>query len=643
MSKLRLHTKRKWKKATRPLNFILGLITAMSLVLIFGTLTLLSIAQPYKQSQDIRHQAYETNNCDNIFEIPVSECQALEKIYQSTGGSNWRVARGETAWFSNNLPCSWTGIKCNNNDPRLDIVRNRHIIAIGLTDRNLTGQLPRVFTQLPLLDAIDANQNQLTGGLNSLDLLQHPTLKYINLSNNQISGTLNQQFHTNQKLHTLKFANNRLMGQLPSSLGLIESLRVIDFSNNSLAGIIPTSYQNLPLETLLASGNTLCLPKSMHVWYQKIIQTDSLPICDDQPIATPTNIIGTRFTPTPTNTPIPQSTLTPSPTSPKAVVSPTPSSPSKSTKSECNQSCETNNDCANNLRCTTVSGARICRLATNTNDQYCGNPPDRGLNFTCNQYCSDNSECADGLLCWYNRCRQPENVTSLSCLPPASELRAQMDRSCNTSCSSNRDCSLNLRCYQGACRLATYPQSSNCRAPSSTTNHSNDGSTPSKPTPPAKGENLPTPTSNSASIEAELTDDLDATSSALVTPIISPTPTFNPGLVLSPTLAPSQDETAGDTMIGIISTWFQQFFRSVTSSRLPLYLLAGLGIIFLILGLITGRKSKSVDKRFSTPKNPDQAPSNVSQGADGMMNKIQQKGILIPQANQANRTQDDNQ
>lgn len=43
------------------------------------------------------------------------------------------------------------------------------------------------------------------------------------------------------------------------------------------------------------------------------------------------------------------------------------------------------------------------------------NVGDGGIHRSCNQYCADKNECAAGLSCYYNKCRNPLNVTSESC------------------------------------------------------------------------------------------------------------------------------------------------------------------------------------------------------------------------------------
>lgn len=606
---------------------LLGIVTVASSVVVFGVLALLLVAKPQQQQQDIRQEAFQTDPCATITAIPSTECRALYQLYQSTGGPNWRVARDEIAWFSNSEPCTWYGIKCSDSGIT-DNYEQRRIVDIALADRNLVGQLPRVFLSLPILQALNVSDNQLTGSLQDTDVLLHLNLTSLNVANNQLGGSILHQFYSNQKFYELKLNNNSFTGTLPESLGLVQSLRILDVRNSRLSGAIPLAYSNLPLTTLLSAGSDVCLPSGLATWYGRVVTTDGMPSCDAPVGATATPTASPSPSRTPTPTIIGSATATPTPTR----------TPTPVTGAQCNQGCSSNNDCATNLRCVNIDGGNRCRLASNPTDQYCGNPPDQGLNFSCNQYCSDASECADGLACWFNRCRHPENVTSLSCVPPAAELRTLMDQNCNTRCSSNRDCAVNLRCYQGYCRLATYPQSTNCRAlPAPTRPAGSAGTT----APPKGATTAPLPTSSispSATSSATLSrtptptrvattpDETDTQPSEAPTPTTSVTADLSP----APSTPPPSDETASDTVLGIILGWIQQAPSTILQSRILLYILAGAGLVLLILGFLTGRKSKNQANRFAqpTPVSKSGVPAaQTTQPSQTMMAKLQQKGV----------------
>lgn len=500
----------------RPRHFLLNLITILSFTLLLGTLALIVISKPQEKTQELHPQAIDITLCDRVSEIPRYECLALERFFRASGGPNWRVERGEQAWFTTSTPCAWFGIKCSPvYTDNLDPVRS--VIALGLSQRRLVGQLNESFADLPRLEALDLSGNQFTGNLQTSRLLAHPQLRHLNLGQNQLTGTLDYPFTTNQPLRDLLLDHNNLTGALPANLALLSSLQELDLRATKLSGALPKQLERLSLDKLLTAESELCLPSELTAWYQKIRERDGLRACTSPP------------PPTATATPSPSPTASHSPT-----LTPTPTSPSSSKTP----------------------------LAS------------------CNLYCADSSECRSGLSCWYNRCRHPENITSLTCLPPAAALREQMNQSCNTPCNSNRDCSLNLRCYQGACRLANNPTEPRCQAPSQTKGQAPTPSAPARhslqPSQPAKGESLtPTPS------DALATESAQQTPSPSITPHQS-SPTPLPSLLPSPKPSTPASET---NVIGNI-------WRAFVGSKFVLYLLAGLGLIFLFLGFVTGKRDQ---------------------------------------------------
>ena len=57
--------------------------------------------------EDVASPDTPTEFCDGVTEIPVSECQALEALYYSTGGDGWT---NKTNWLVTNTPSNWVGV-----------------------------------------------------------------------------------------------------------------------------------------------------------------------------------------------------------------------------------------------------------------------------------------------------------------------------------------------------------------------------------------------------------------------------------------------------------------------------------------------------------------------------------------------------
>ncbi len=128
----------------------------------------------------------------------------------------------------------------------------------------------------------------------------------------------------------------------------------------------------------------------------------------------------------------------------------------------CNNTCVSNAECGINQRCFDTGTDKRCRLVTNVSSTTCAGPEQQSANRTCNEYCADSRECAAGYACWYNLCRHPLAVESVSCAAPTAAQEQVLRAACNSACSSNDDCTTNLRCFSGSCRLATNPSSTSC-------------------------------------------------------------------------------------------------------------------------------------------------------------------------------------
>ena len=68
-----------------------------------------SPAKPLLTDQNFTVTASATD-CAAVAQIPVSECEALEALYNSTNGASWTT---NTNWLLTNTPCSWYGVTCS--------------------------------------------------------------------------------------------------------------------------------------------------------------------------------------------------------------------------------------------------------------------------------------------------------------------------------------------------------------------------------------------------------------------------------------------------------------------------------------------------------------------------------------------------
>ncbi|XP_071697667.1 uncharacterized protein [Rutidosis leptorrhynchoides] len=151
---------------------------------------------------------------------------------------------------------------------RLDLYSNRleglipsnlgnchSLLELRLYDNKLCGKIPVSVFQLPSLSkTLDLSQNQLFGSIpiqvGYLELLDHMDLSYNNLSGNipdGIGGCTGLTF--------ISFRGNVLQGSIPPSLTSLKGLVVLDISQNNLSGQITQFSQQLSLKFINLSFN----------------------------------------------------------------------------------------------------------------------------------------------------------------------------------------------------------------------------------------------------------------------------------------------------------------------------------------------------------------------------------------------------
>ncbi|KAK9051260.1 hypothetical protein SSX86_027887 [Deinandra increscens subsp. villosa] len=159
-------------------------------------------------------------------------------------------------------------------------ITSRQLSTVNLAGCNLKGSLP-FFTKPDSLTSIDLSDNHFIGGISGL-FQKLSSLQNAKLSNNQLKGNLSEiklpsglallDLHSNQLsgllsgllvstgrfLETVDLSNNQIMGTIPSTISKLVELKKLDVSRNHITGTIPPSLGNLSkLEWLDISINSI--------------------------------------------------------------------------------------------------------------------------------------------------------------------------------------------------------------------------------------------------------------------------------------------------------------------------------------------------------------------------------------------------
>jgi Leucine rich repeat N-terminal domain len=210
--------------------------------------------------------------------IPTGERDFLLALYSSTNGANWTNKSGWSA--ATDPECTWFGVVCN--------AGNANVTRINLSGNNLVGTLPSTLNNLTQLEVFSASNNSLSGPIPSLAGLSN--LQTLSLSTNALSGSI-PSFAGLTALRDVGLHNNQLTGPLPALSGSTQ-LNFVTAYNNGLSGTIPSLSGLTNLQYFYVDRNqfTGAIPSlsgltKLEVFYvQQNLLTGSLPSLSGLPM-----------------------------------------------------------------------------------------------------------------------------------------------------------------------------------------------------------------------------------------------------------------------------------------------------------------------------------------------------------------------
>eukprot|EP01117_Protostelium_nocturnum_P015084 TRINITY_DN5805_c0_g1_i1.p1 TRINITY_DN5805_c0_g1~~TRINITY_DN5805_c0_g1_i1.p1 ORF type:complete len:787 (-),score=221.18 TRINITY_DN5805_c0_g1_i1:77-2347(-) len=196
----------------------------------------------------------------NFTDIP-EQLNALTSIFDTLGGIGW--IRSDN-WNSSTSICTWYGVSCvfldgnQLGDPsqysNSSIQFTSSVISINLSHNNLVGTLNIDFTSFPLIALIDFSFNSLNGFQVELGNQNNRSFESLKLNGNPLEGNVPDLFSNLPNLKTLDISHTNLSGSLPNSLFGLNSLLSLNVSFTKLS-VTLASFSSLSNLVELAASN----------------------------------------------------------------------------------------------------------------------------------------------------------------------------------------------------------------------------------------------------------------------------------------------------------------------------------------------------------------------------------------------------
>ncbi|KAF1332512.1 Lrr-gtpase of the roco family, partial [Globisporangium splendens] len=178
--------------------------------------------------------------------IPHDELHALLEFYDAMGGDRWRR---RDAWKQPTIDVeSWYGV---------DVMMG-HVVAIELPANELCGRIPDSIVRLTFLRVLDLSKNRLHGGeICEIPecLGRMPGLRRLDLSCNDITGSIPTEIGRLQQLRTLQLQHNNLTGEIPESICDLKKLHKLSLRGNCMSGPIPSDIGRMTSLVFLSLRN----------------------------------------------------------------------------------------------------------------------------------------------------------------------------------------------------------------------------------------------------------------------------------------------------------------------------------------------------------------------------------------------------
>ncbi|WCJ33961.1 Receptor-like protein EIX2 [Euphorbia peplus] len=181
-----------------------------------------------------------------------------QKNFSSIDMAGCRISDVVPDWFWD-LPSRIRLVNLSSNSLRgiiPDISSKHKLSAIDCRSNKFSGPLPLL---PPHMSTVVLANNSFSGSIFHLcdTIKENNSLKYLDLSQNLLSGQIPDCWTYGKDLIILNLASNNLSGKIPESLGNLVHLNTLRLDDNYLTGVIPSSLMNCTSLFVLDLGENM--------------------------------------------------------------------------------------------------------------------------------------------------------------------------------------------------------------------------------------------------------------------------------------------------------------------------------------------------------------------------------------------------
>ncbi|KAK9129739.1 hypothetical protein Sjap_010226 [Stephania japonica] len=118
----------------------------------------------------------------------------------------------------------------------------KSLVSISMRNNHIQGNLPEIFKNMASLQVLDLSHNGISGPISSA-LFDHPSMQQLTISYNKFTSIqIPRNNGANSELIAVDLSNNEIQGSLPIFVAMMPKLSAFSVENNKFSGRIPTLY-----------------------------------------------------------------------------------------------------------------------------------------------------------------------------------------------------------------------------------------------------------------------------------------------------------------------------------------------------------------------------------------------------------------